>query len=155
MKGGGALDFDGDALMRAQDDDDAEDALKTDVPLGRLHAIDASPLSGWLFSDFETDLDAPLKGPNGTPLSDMDAASVPRTASRAVLVRGGRARACASGPIGKTPVGGYGGPGGLSPLPPTTRPRWPRIGVAVPMSDDLALQLLGQLDQKTTSTTPT
>jgi hypothetical protein len=29
MKGGGALDFDGDALL-ALDDDDAEDALKTD-----------------------------------------------------------------------------------------------------------------------------
>ena len=29
MKGGGALDFDGDALL-ALDDDDADDALKTD-----------------------------------------------------------------------------------------------------------------------------
>ena len=29
MKGGGASDFDGDALL-ALDDDDAEDALKTD-----------------------------------------------------------------------------------------------------------------------------
>ena len=61
MKGGGALDFDGDALL-ALDDDDAEDALKTDDG----DAFDVS------FDALDMNMDAPLKGPNGTPLSDMD-----------------------------------------------------------------------------------
>merc|ERR1719263_2396064 len=61
MKGGGALDFDGDALL-ALDDDDAEDALKTDDG----DALDVS------FDALDMNMDAPLKGPNGTPLSDMD-----------------------------------------------------------------------------------
>ena len=60
MKGGGALDFDGDALL-ALDDDDAEDALKTDDG----DALDVS------FDALDMNMDAPLKGPNGTPLSDM------------------------------------------------------------------------------------
>ena len=61
------------------------------------------------------------------------------------LFSSGRTGLTPSGPIGKTPVGGYGvNPGGLSPLHAhykalsTQNP-----GVAVPMSDDLALQLPG------------
>merc|ERR1711968_312508 len=96
MKGGGALDFDGDALL-ALDDDDAEDALKVS------------------FDALDMNMDAPLKGPNGTPLSDMDGFS-PAKNGISELFSSGRTGLTPSGPIGKTPVGGYGGPGGLSPL---------------------------------------
>ncbi len=133
MKGGGALDFDGDALL-ALDDDDAEDALKTDDG----DALDVS------FDALDMNMDAPLKGPNGTPLSDMDGFS-PAKNGISELFSSGRTGLTPSGPIGKTPVGGYGvNPGGLSPLHAhykalsTQNP-----GVAVPMSDDLALQLPG------------
>ena len=133
MKGGGALDFDGDALL-ALDDDDAEDALKTDDG----DALDVS------FDALDMNMDAPLKGPNGTPLSDMDGFS-PAKNGISELFSSGRTGLTPSGPIGKTPVGGYGvNPGGLSPLHAHYKAQMAQNpGVAVPMSDDLALQLPG------------
>ena len=60
------------------------------------------------------------------------------------LFSSGRTGLTPSGPIGKTPVGGYGGPGGLSPLHAHYKAQMAQNpGVAVPMSDDLALQLPG------------
>ena len=53
-------------------------------------------------------MDAPLKGPNGTPLSDMDGFS-PAKNGISELFSSGRTGLTPSGPIGKTPVGGYGG----------------------------------------------
>ena len=52
-------------------------------------------------------MDAPLKGPNGTPLSDMDGFS-PAKNGISELFSSGRTGLTPSGPIGKTPVGGYG-----------------------------------------------
>ena len=85
----------------------------------------------------------PLKGPNGTPLSDMDGFS-PAKNGISELFSSGRTGLTPSGPIGKTPVGGYGIPGGLSPLHAHYKAQMAQNpGVAVPMSDDLALQLPG------------
>ena len=71
-----------------------------------------------------------------TPLSDMDGFS-PAKNGISELFSSGRTGLTPSGPIGKTPVGGYGGPGGLSPLHAHYKAQMAQNpGVAVPMSDD-------------------
>ena len=55
------------------------------------------------------------------------------------LFSSGRTGLTPSGPIGKTPVGGYGIPGGLSPLHAHYKAQMAQNpGVAVPMSDELS-----------------
>lgn len=102
MKGGGALDFDGDALL-ALDDDENENALKADDG----DALDVS------FDALDMNIEAPLKDSNHFSTDGLEGFS-PSKHGISDLFSIGRTGLTPSGPLAKTPAGGFGV--SLSPL---------------------------------------